>query len=457
MKFQINDILNITNGKLLFNNDTSGNFSISTDTRSISSNDIFLPLVGLNFDGHNFINAALNKGCTGYFFDKNNKDKANLFSKSAKFAIEVDNTLEAYLKLANFIRHEINPVVIAVTGSSGKTTTKEMVFSVLSQQYRTHKSKLNHNNEVGLCQTLFAMPEDTEFLVVETGMRGAGEIELLSKYAEPDIAVITNIGTAHIGRLGSIENIAKAKCEITRYLNKNGILISRNDDLIKDTLLWDGKIIYYDLISPEKTEIIAANQDGSRFIYKNNTYQLNVPGEYNIINALAAIEIGLLKGITPLVINKGLMRYSPIENRGQIINLKNNIKLINDSYNANPDSMKASINAVIGSYHDVNIILVLGNMGELGDHEDFLHREIGMFLNDKPVSEIITVGEKAQLIAESIENKKIKINSFSKNDEVVKYIIENILENSVILLKASRSMVFENIASQLEKDMPFVK
>ncbi|MFH0702475.1 MAG: UDP-N-acetylmuramoyl-tripeptide--D-alanyl-D-alanine ligase [bacterium] len=444
MKFQVKDILKITEGKLL--GDSEKKFFISTDTRTISPDEIFLPLVGANFNGHDFIETALNKGCFGYFTDKNHKDKANFHPDRAKFVIEVENTLEAYLKLANFKRNKINPIVIAVTGSSGKTTTKEMIFSVLSQQYKTHKSNLNHNNEVGLCQTLLGMPDDTEFLVVEMGMRALGEIEILSKYAEPDIAVITNIGPAHIGKLGSIENIARAKCEISKYLNKNGVIIAYNDPLIKKYLDWNRKIIYYSL----------NNSKDSEFIYKNNSYKLSVSGEYNITNSLAAIEIGLLYNISPETINKGLIQYRPIDNRWQIIELFNNIKLINDSYNANPDSVKASVNAMISSYPESKIILVLGDMAELGEYTDFYHREIGKFLNDKPIFELITVGEKAKLITETIKNNKIKIKSFTQNNEVVEYFINNFNKqaNSAVLLKASRCMRFENIVEQLQRNKP---
>ncbi|OGH98589.1 MAG: hypothetical protein A2104_07050 [Candidatus Melainabacteria bacterium GWF2_32_7] len=449
MKFQLKDILEITGGELLLQTNTSGSFTVSTDTRTVSPEEIFLPLVGAKFDGHDFIKTALDRGCRGYFVDKNHKNIVDSYSGAAKFVIGVDNTLEAYLKLANTNRRRINPIVIAVTGSSGKTTTKEMIFSVLSQQYKTHKSKLNHNNEIGLCQTLLNMPDDTEFLVVEMGMRGLGEIELLSKYAQPDMAVITNIGTAHIGRLGSIENIAKAKCEIVKYLNEEGVLISYNDELVRKTISWNGKAIYYGLTN--NVEIIKSDFNASQFVYKNNTYELNVPGEYNIINALAAIKIGKLVGASSDNIAKGLAQYKPIENRWQVLELINNIKIINDSYNANPDSMKASIDATISSFKNSKIVLVLGDMAELGEHEGNLHREIGIFLNDKKVFEVIAVGEKAKLITKTIENQEIKIKSFSKNDEVVEYLIDNIESNSVVLLKASRCMSFENIAEGLQK------
>ena len=263
MKFTFDEIIKAADAQVLYKTNTSGVFSISTDSRNISSNDIYLPLKGEKFDGHNFINDALKKGARGYF----TSDK-NLTSPDAKFILYVENTLEAYLKIASYYKTKINPITIAVTGSSGKTTTKEMMASVAAEKYKTHKSILNHNNEIGLCQTMLSMGEDTEVLIVEMGMRGFGEIELLSKYAKPDIAIIANTGTAHIGRLGSVKNIAKAKCEITKYLHPEGLLIAHDTELIRETNTFEGQTIYAGLNSPELTDIkLGANS--SEFIFKN--------------------------------------------------------------------------------------------------------------------------------------------------------------------------------------------
>lgn len=444
IKFQVNKILEITGGKLLRGKDISGDFTMSTDTRNISSEEIFLPLIGENFDGHNFINTALSKGVRGYLIDKNHK--SSVFEE-ALFVIEVENTLTAYLQLANYVRNKINPVVIAVTGSSGKTTTKEMIYSVISQQYYTHKSKLNHNNEIGLCQTMLTMPENTEFMVIEMGMRGPGEIKLLSKYSQPDIAVITNIGTAHIGRLGSREKIAKAKCEVASSLHKDGTLISHNDDLIKENINWEGKSHYYSL---NDVNDIKMDSDSCEFSYKGNVYRLNVSGEYNIINSLAAIETGFLARMSTGKIAEGLALYRPIDNRWQVMDYGENIKLINDCYNANPDSVKAAIKAVVDSYPDKKVVLVLGDMAELGNYEESLHKEVGDFLKENPIFEVITVGEKAELITKSLENEKFKIKSFTRNDEVVEYLLESLIPDSVVLLKASRCMSFETIVEKLK-------
>ena len=172
---------------------TSTPFKISTDTRKLEKNDVYLPLRGENFDGHNFIDKAVEAGALGYF----TQDKFKI-NKNANFVIYVPNSLIAYLELAKYLRNKINPKVIAITGSCGKTTTKEMLYSVFSTQFKTHKTYLNHNNEIGLCETMFLMPKDTEILILEMGMRNLGEIELLSTYSNPDIGIISNVGSAHV-------------------------------------------------------------------------------------------------------------------------------------------------------------------------------------------------------------------------------------------------------------------
>lgn len=219
MRFLVDDLKRATNAEVKGSLDAD--YEISTDTRTIKKGDLYLPLKGANFDGENFCDKAIEAGAAGCFCTKDDC--------TADFTLKVPDTLTAYLQIANFARRKYNPKVIGITGSSGKTTTKEMVYSVISEKFKTHKTFSNHNNEIGFCQTVLSMPEDTEVLIVEMGMRGLGEIELITKYSEPDYAIITNAGSAHIGRLGSLDNIAKAKCEITKYL-KNTLIANDCED-----------------------------------------------------------------------------------------------------------------------------------------------------------------------------------------------------------------------------------
>lgn len=441
MKYFLSEIINITNAELIYGEDTCKSYSISTDTRTITNDDIYLPLIGEKFDGHNFISMAINKGIDGYF-----TSDRNLINENAQFVLYVEDTKKAYLQCALYYKNKIKPITVAITGSSGKTTTKEMMSAVLEQKYITHKSKLNHNNEVGLAQTLLSMPEDCEALVVEMGMRGLGEIELLSKYSEPDIAIIVNSGSAHLGRLGSLDNISIAKNEISKYLDKNGLLVAHDSDIIKKHNHFTGKTVYFSLNS-EKLKITEQKQNGSEFIYKDNNYILNVEGEYNIQNALAVIEVAEYLKMSSEEIKTGLMSYTPIEKRWEVQNIAN-FKIINDSYNANPESMKVAIKTFLELYQG-ELLLVLGGMEELGENSEIYHKEIGEFLNKFNNFKLITVGNLAKIISENTKQNSIH---FDTINGVAEYIKKAINSSTTIFFKASRVYEFEKIIEELKID-----
>lgn len=443
MKFTLDDILEATGAKILKNETAEGEkFTFSTDTRTIKQGEIYLPLKGENFNGEDFIDKALDAGAVGYFCT----DARNI---KAKLILKVENTLTAYLELARFYKRKIAPKTIAITGSSGKTTTKEMAFCVASQKFKTHKSELNFNNEIGLCKTILSMPSDTEVLILEMGMRGLGEIELLSKYSEPDIAIIANVGTAHIGRLGSRENIAKAKCEVVKYLKDGGTLIYHNDAFINQEI----KPFNLSTVRPFdlSTATILKREIGyTSFKYKNHEYELNIEGDYNVQNSLAAIEMGLRLGMNESEIADGLKKYSPIEKRWDIQEVKG-YKIINDSYNANPESMKAAIETALSLYTPP-LLLILGDMGELGEDEIKYHQEIGEFLVQKLNfnAEVITVGKLANEISKTLREKGFDSPNFDDNLQTSRYILDNIKIGTTIILKASRSMKFEQILENLK-------
>ena len=505
MKFSLNEILEATGAKILHCDATvsKSTFTFSTDTRTIKQGEIYLPLKGANFNGEDFIDKALNAGAAGFFVMENEKwkmknvchceeeqssDEAIQKTPSPNFSdarsshrkmpsplkgegvsahcslltahliLQVPDTLIAYLQLANFYRKKINPKTIAITGSSGKTTTKEMAYCVAKEGFKTHKSELNFNNEIGLCKTILSMPEDTEVLILEMGMRGLGEIDLLSKYAQPNIAIIANVGTAHIGRLGSRENIAKAKYEIINHLKENGILIAHDNELIKKAshkaslsscppaLPHSEK--YFSL---DKASIIERAIGYSKFKYKNYQYELNIEGDYNIQNSLAVIEMGLALGLNEEKIAKGLKKYSPIEKRWEIQEIKG-FKIINDSYNANPESMKGVIKTVLDIYSPP-ILLVLGNMGELGENEIKYHQEIGDFIvnNLKQDIKVLTVGNLADEITKKLITAGFESQNFENNLQISRYILDNVKFGTTIVLKASRSMKFEEIINEVGK------
>ncbi len=439
MKLKSAEILKAANAEIIKNNGKNELYTFSTDTRTITSGQIYIPLKGESFDGENFIENALQNGAEGYF----TSDKNKIFD-SAKIILYVKDTKESYLQLANFYKNKINPYTIAITGSSGKTTVKEMMYCVFKNAGETVKSVLNHNNEIGLCQTLSSLENSTKYLIVEMGMRGFGEIELLSKYAQPDIAVIVNTGSAHIGRLGSLLNIAKAKFEITKYLNKNGILISHDNKLIRQINDNCHKTIYFSL--EDKNLIIkemTSNQ--SIFIYKGFEYKLNTAGEHNIQNALSVIEAGLFAGLKPEIIKKGLEEFAPIEKRWDIQEA-GGFKVINDSYNSNPESVKAALKTFL-SYSPPPKTVVLGDMGELGLNEEEYHIETGKFLEQFDCDYVLTIGN----LAKYIKPENLKTVHFENKKELADFMKKNLKKGSNVLLKASRFMKFEEIIEELNK------
>ena len=436
MRFTLEELKNATNAEI--KGYVDGDFEISTDTRTIKKGDIYLPLKGENFDGEAFCDKAIDAGAVGCFCTKE--------CPSATLSLKVNDTKIAYLQIANFARRKYSPKVIGVTGSSGKTTTKEMIYSVVSEKFKSHKTFSNHNNEIGFCQTALSMPEDTEVLIVEMGMRGLGEIELIDKFAEPDYAVITNAGSAHIGRLGSLDNIAKAKCEITSHLKE--VLIANDNPRLRKFANFDGEKIFYSL---KDVKILEKRSGYSKFIYKNKEYELNVEGDYNIENSLTAIEIGYKLGMSYDEIKSGLAKYHPIEKRWEEEKIKG-FSIINDSYNANPESMKASVSTFLELYK--NPVVVLGNMGELGENEIEFHREVGVFLGNKFKGKdglFITVGNLAKYIGEELEKFGFVVKHFDNNIETSRYILDNLHEGITIFLKASRSMKLEEIIENLKK------
>lgn len=439
MKLDFGEILKATNAEVIKSENSNNLFEFSTDTRTIKAGDIYIPLKGESFDGSNFIEKAIDSGAKGYF----TSDKTKIYNKAA-FILYVEDTKEAYLQLANFYKNKIKPYTIAITGSSGKTTVKEMMYSVFKNAGNTVKSVLNHNNEIGLCQTLSSLENDTKYLIVEMGMRGLGEIELLSKYAQPDIAVIVNVGSAHIGRLGSLLNIAKAKFEITKYLNPKGILISHKNELIEQINDKTHQTVYFSL-EDKNLEIKEMTSKNCRFEYKNQEYKLNVGGEHNIQNALSVIEAGLFAGLTSDIIAKGLEEFAPIEKRWDIKEVKG-FKIINDSYNSNPESVKAALKTFL-LYTEAPKSVVLGDMGELGLNEEEYHSETGKFLEQFECDYVLTIGE----LAKHINPINKKTFHFDNKKDLVDFIKKNLPKGSNILLKASRFMKFEEIIEELDK------
>ena len=434
---------------------------ISTDTRKPCENSLFIPLTGINFDGHQYINQAFEKGSVISLTEKE-VEIDDIYQD--RVLIKVENTLKALGKLAAWYRLRFNPHVIAITGSTGKTTTKDMISLVLSQKYKVLKTQGNFNNEIGLPLTIFGLDETHEALILEMGMNMPGEISRLSKIARPDSAVITNIGLAHVERFGTKQNILKAKLEIMEGLSKNAIIYLNGDDTLLQGLmgLIDRQIVYYGI--DEDLDVIATDikingSEGVEFEFqwkqRSYTVHLHVAGAHNVYNALAAVSVGLQHNISPEMIVKALGKYRPDRMRMNIMNV-GGVKIINDVYNANPQSMQAAIDALTTMGEDgTRKFAVLGDMYELGASSRHYHCDVGFYAASKNIDYIIGVGEYASDIilgSSKYGVDKEKHLAFEKKELVVEYLVQKIRPGDVVLVKGSRGMAMESIVEEIESN-----
>ena len=449
----IEELIKAVNGVINNNIDTKDIFikNVSTDTRNIKPGDLFIPIIGEKFDGHNFINDAFEKGAVACLSQKN-IDTNNI-------VINVKDTKKALKDFATYYRSLFNIPVVALTGSSGKTTTKDMLASCLSIKYKTLKTEGNFNNEIGLPLTIFNIEEDTEVVVLEMGMNHFGEIRNLSEIAKPDIALITNIGVSHIENLGSREGILRAKYEIFDYLKENGIKVLNGDDDMLCTLKEENnKLKTYFYSINKKLDAYATNikENGINGIsatinYFNKSFNvlLSLPGKHMISNALAVTLVCESLGLKEDEIKKGLETFKPSKMRMDIIKT-DKYTIINDVYNANPNSMKASLDVL--ATLEGRKVAILGDMFELGNYSNDMHYEIGKYAVEKDIDELIFIGDYSyymlQGAKDNIKNNS-SINYFKTQDEFINNVDKLLKIGDIILVKASRGMKLENTVDKI--------
>jgi len=460
IKQSIEMIVKSCNGVIINKGNLAIVNKISTDTRTIEEGSMFIPLIGENFDGHIFIKDAIKNGASVVLIQKGKLDNIDIPQNIS--IIQVEDTLKALKDIAYYYRNLFNIPFIGVTGSVGKTSTKDLISGVLSGKYNVHKNIGNFNNEIGLPMTLFNLEEQHEISVLEMGMSSYGEILDLVNIVKPEIGVITNIGVSHIEHLGSKKNIMKAKMEIATNLGKqNYLLVNGDDEYLKD-IDKDGKeyeVVFYGLSSNNDfypNMVKDLGEDGSSVTLdiegKPTTFKIKQLGLHNVYNGLAAIWIGLKYNMTSTEIQNGLDNFEPSKMRLEIID-KGNMKIINDAYNASPDSMKAALD-VLENIKANRKIAVLGNMFEMGSFAEEGHRSVGEYLTRKKIDMLITVGNMATWIGlEAEKNGLDKKNIFSvlSNEEAIKILEENISGNDIILVKGSRSMTMEEIVRFLQE------
>ena len=447
-ELKVKDIIRVTNGKLLCGDEKTICNNFSKDTRTIQKGDIYIGLKGEKFDGSKFWKQALENGAEGVIIQGQEISREEMGKYSNKIIIEVENTLEALYEIARYKRSLYDIPVIAITGSVGKTSTKDIIASVVSTQYKTLKTEGNNNNNIGLPLTILKL-KDHEAVVIEMGMNHFGEISLLTSIAKPTLSVITNIGTAHIGNLGSRENILKAKLEILEGMEKPKIIINDDNDLLHKWYLENKEKVEIHPYSLKNAKDIELKEESSTFkTIINNELEITVPvgGEHFVYNALCAIEVGKLLNISDEKIQKGIAEFELTKKRMDIRKLKNGAILINDSYNASYESMKASLE-YLSKYPGKRKIAVLGDMFELGEYSTELHEKVGEEVTKNKIDILICSGENSKYI---INNSSMVEKYYLKNNEEILKKLQQILsDGDVVLVKASNGMKFYEICQKL--------
>ena len=454
----IREILEAVDGKLL------GEFSdldltvkhVFTDSRNPDPGALFIPLVGERFDGHAFLNEALEGGAAGCFTQRERESYL-----PGKFYIKVGSTQKALRDLARHYKQKFRIPFVAVTGSVGKTTTKDMVAAVLGERFKVLKTEGNFNNEVGLPLTLLRLNSNHEICVVEMGMNHFGEIEYLSSIVEPDVAVITNIGDSHIENLGSRENILKAKCEIFSHMDpKKGYVILNGDDPLLEPLRASLPFQSVLVGTAEGLDYRATGveSDGEKSVRchvrtPRSGFDVEIPalGNHMLYPTLTAAAVAEHFGMTGGEIARGVLRFAPTKMRMNILKRGDGITILNDAYNANPQSMRAAVEVLSKSGGDYKIA-VLGDMFELGPFAPTLHAGVGAYLGKAGIDCLVAVGELARHISDAAKDAMVPQVYWCETKEEAKPILAELVKpNSTILVKASRGMAFEELVDDLKR------
>ena len=457
----LRQLLEAVNGTLLgeFDNLDAAVAGVSTDSRSIGPGCLFIPLEGERFDGHSFINTALEAGAAGCFTARERESY-----RPDKFYVKVRSTQRALWELARYYKGQFPIPFVAITGSVGKTTTKDMTAAVLGAKFCVHKTEGNFNNDIGVPLTLLELEKKHEVCVVEMGMDRAGEIDGLGRLVEPDMAVITNIGDAHIENLGSRENIFKAKCEIFPHLKQDGLAVLNGDDPMLATLRGTLSQRAVFVGGGEGLDYTAwdLNSDGAahldcRIKTPRSQFEAEIPalGRHMIYPTLMAAAVGEALGMAPDEIVRGIGAFLPTKMRMNIVRCKGDIVILNDAYNANPQSMRAAAAVLGDAGQKRRKVAVVGDMKELGTGSEQFHRAVGGYFAQSGADRLIAVGDQARLMAEGAREAGLEQSDYYPTlDDARNALSREVRAGATILVKASRSMAFEKIVDFLLANVP---
>ena len=455
----LGQLLQGVNGQLLGEFDKNAPiFHVDTDSRDIHPGSLFIPLAGERFDGHAYINAALESGAAGCLTQRERESY-----QPGKFYVKVASTQRALRDLAAWYKNQFQIPFVAVTGSVGKTTAKDMLAAVLGVKYKVLKTEGNFNNNIGLPLTLLRLDSSHQVGVVEMGMDRFGEIGYLGGIVKPEVGVITNIGDAHIERLGSRENIFKAKCELLPHIKPDGLLVLNGDDPMLSTLRGHAPVQVVFCGQGEGTEYRAqiTGGDGVSHIHCRLTTpsmdrEVCIPalGEHMVYPTLIAAAVAERFGLTPDEIEQGIRQFVPTRMRMNILRRGSGIIILDDTYNANPQSMRAAISVLSDSQSSYKIA-VLGDMLELGPFSPALHAEVGEYLGQAGIQCLVAVGEQSAAMAQGARDAGVpQVLYCQDKGEAMERLPMLLRRDCTILVKASRGMKMEDITAFLVKQTP---
>lgn len=459
----VETILEATGGTVLQGDAKNPFAGISIDSRTIEKDELFVAIKGDVYDGHDFINDAAEKGVKGFLINAHMAktiNPANYKSRGIVF-IAVTDTFRTLGDLAYYRRKNSNVSVVGITGSNGKTSTREMTASIATQRFNVLTTKSNFNNEIGLPITLFKLNNTYEWAILELAMNRPGEIKRLSEISLPDIGVITNIGPAHLEGLGSIEGVMHAKGELLETLSPKGTAILNADDPMTPQLMkkTNATILLFGLAEAAdiKADTIEETDQGIHFTLglanKQTPVHLNVPGNFMISNALASAAVGYCMGLPAETIKNGLEQFSPIPGRMNIITTGNNIHLIDDTYNANPGSMTAAIHTLTALKKGARAAMIAGDMHELGDASHTLHKQMGFLSAESKIAKLYITGDFAEDVAAGAGEAGMNaVDIFIGNkDEIIHHILDWTKPDDWILVKGSRAAGMETVVTSIKE------
>ena len=456
------DILKAVSGELLSGSIEHLFKGISIDSRKISGSDLFVAIKGKIYDGHTFVDDVIKKNIKGILINRQSAGQMPIakWQEKKNFCCAVPDTVKALGDLASYNRTRSGISTIAITGSNGKTTTKEMTASILKKKFNTLSSKGNFNNEIGLPLTLFNISPSHEWAVLELGMNHPGEIGRLAEICMPDIGVITNIGSAHLEGLGSLEGIMNAKGELLEKIKPGGTAVLNGDDpgVMLLSQKTKNKTLIFGKGSNAEIKAVSVERKGTGTCFKLELpfetipIELKIPGGFMVSNALASAASGYLLGFTAKEIKAGIEDFKPANGRMSIIKTPKGVNIIDDTYNSNPDSMEAAIKTLKDLKQGSDSILVTGDMLELGDHAEFMHKKIGSMAAKSKITRLYASGSFAEKVAEGAldENMDSKKIFTGTKKEIIDDLTLRLKEGDWLLVKGSRATGMEIIVKKIK-------